>query len=45
MDLNWQFHLHQAFQRHHAAGYANGTVPMSQPALAQGNRSSLRLVK
>jgi len=40
-----QFHLQQAFQHHHAAGYANGMVPMPQVALAQGNRSSLRLVK
>jgi hypothetical protein len=33
------FHLQQAFQRHHAAGYANGTVPTPQPALAQSSRS------
>jgi len=41
----WQFHLQQAFQRHHAACYANSTAPMPQPALARGNRSSLRLVQ
>jgi hypothetical protein len=28
-----QFHLQQAFQCHHATGYANGTMPMPQPAL------------
>jgi len=41
----WQFHLQQEFQRHHATGYANGMVPMPQPALAQGKRSYLRRVK
>lgn len=42
----WAFHLQQEYQRHHAAAYADGHVPVANPHLQTQNQPThLRLVK
>ena len=43
-EAYWRFHEAREHERHHAARYANGTVPRTKHPVRRGKRTCLKVV-